>query len=318
MKIGLAILGDYYDADTAVDLAVRAESNNFHSVWIPEHFCSADAISILGYLSGATKRIKLATGIIGFQTRHPVLSAMTFASLDRLNGGRTIAGLGLSVVDWLDRLGIEHKKPLTIAKEALFIIKKLFDGDTLNFAGKYFTVKDMALLPKPKRRIPIFVAAVGRQMLSFAAEAGEGILLSAGSSTSYITSVSKVSSKKKPLIASLILSSVGERRNPLVMRSLMSMLSRPGRTELMLGQTYEKADILRFQKELQRRRFNEAMSYLSDDVLDSLIVQGSFSECEKSISRFVAAGLYIPILMPAPSTERSTLELISRIGDPSE
>ena len=44
----------------------------------------------------ATSKLRIATGIIPIYLRDPLLTAMTFATLQDLSGGRMIAGFGTS------------------------------------------------------------------------------------------------------------------------------------------------------------------------------------------------------------------------------
>ena len=56
-------------------------------------------------------------------------------------------------------------------EEALTIIKQFFTANTVNFAGKHYTVSEMRCVPKPtqKPHPPIFVGSTGRRMLTIAA-----------------------------------------------------------------------------------------------------------------------------------------------------
>jgi alkanesulfonate monooxygenase SsuD/methylene tetrahydromethanopterin reductase-like flavin-dependent oxidoreductase (luciferase family) len=54
-------------------------------------------------------------------------------------------------------------------EEALQIITALLSGDSVTFNGRYYRVREAALLPPPQRRIPILVAAKGPRMLRLVA-----------------------------------------------------------------------------------------------------------------------------------------------------
>src|SRR6185436_11813138 len=56
----------------------------------------SDAATILGWLAGATERIKLGSAIFQMPGRSPALTAMTAATLDQLSGGRMRLGIGSS------------------------------------------------------------------------------------------------------------------------------------------------------------------------------------------------------------------------------
>jgi hypothetical protein len=57
-------------------------------------------------------------------------------------------------------------------KEGLEIIIKLWENDKVTFKGKYYTLTEAVLLPKPlqKPRPPLLIGGVGRRTLKIAAE----------------------------------------------------------------------------------------------------------------------------------------------------
>lgn len=320
--LGLCPLGDYYDPNEIVKMSVDAEKSGFSEVWVPEHFCSGDAISVLGTLAYMTKKIHLATGIVGATVRHPVLTAMSMANLQSISKGRMTLGLGLTVLNWLDRLGYDHTKPLTLINESFTIIKRMLEGQTVNFEGKYFKAKGMKLSYVPKRRIPIFIAAVGPLMLDFAARNADGVLLTAVCSPSYVEKArknvldsAKASGRNSfPLIYSLILSSIGQETNSALVNSLLDMLGRPGRAKQVLAEgTYNEKKMDEMVEAMKAGRRDIARSYLTEEIIDQVVVRGPPSKCEETLSRFEKAGIDLPVLMPVPSTYKATARLAARI-----
>jgi 5,10-methylenetetrahydromethanopterin reductase len=322
-SLGLCPLGDYYTAEEIVKMSVDAEKSGFSEIWVPEHFCSGDAISILGALSKMTSKVQLATGIVGIATRHPVLTAMTAANLQTLSKGRMTLGLGLTVLNWLERLGYDYSKPLTLIKESFTIIKGMLEGETVDFEGRYFKARGMKLAHKPEKKIPIFIAAVGPSMLEFAATRADGVLLTAVSSASYaerakrkvLESIRASKRASPPLVYSLVLSSVGQKRNTALLNGLLDMLSRPGRPQQVLAEgSYNEGRMLLMAEALKSGRRNEAMSYLTDDIIDQVAVRGSLSKCEEALINFKKAGVDLPVLMPVPGTYKETALLAQRIS----
>src|SRR3982074_1610610 len=101
----------------AVELAQRAQTLGFESVWMPEAY-GTDASSILGALAARTERIERGTGIVNVFSRTPALLAQTAATLDLISGGRFILGLGTSghqvVAGWH---GMAFDRPLVRMRE---------------------------------------------------------------------------------------------------------------------------------------------------------------------------------------------------------
>src|SRR3990170_327632 len=48
-------------------------------------------------------------------------------------------------------------------KEAIYLIKKLWTGDWVNFRGNHYWVKDSKLYTKPSNHIPLYLAGIGKQ-----------------------------------------------------------------------------------------------------------------------------------------------------------
>ncbi|MGI0085741.1 MAG: LLM class flavin-dependent oxidoreductase, partial [Nitrososphaerales archaeon] len=70
-----------------------ADERGFDSIWLPEITWS-DAFSLATAAAMNTKKIRLATGVVGIYGRSPALMAMSIAGLDELSGGRAVLGLG--------------------------------------------------------------------------------------------------------------------------------------------------------------------------------------------------------------------------------
>ncbi|MGI0080436.1 MAG: LLM class flavin-dependent oxidoreductase [Nitrososphaerales archaeon] len=64
-----------------------ADERGFDSIWLPEITWS-DAFSLATAAAMNTKKIRLATGVVGIYGRSPALMAMSVAGLDELSGGR--------------------------------------------------------------------------------------------------------------------------------------------------------------------------------------------------------------------------------------
>src|SRR2546429_3254836 len=97
------------------ELARALEERGFESVWFPEHthipasrrspwpgggelprdyWSSCDPFGALMVAAGATRRLKLGTGICLVVERDPITTAKEVATLDRLSGGRVLFGIG--------------------------------------------------------------------------------------------------------------------------------------------------------------------------------------------------------------------------------
>ncbi len=156
--------------------ARRIESMGFDALYIPDHFDSQFApFAALTSAAEATKRLRIGTLVLDNDYRHPVVTAKEAATLDVISEGRLDLGLGAGwMVDDYEQSGIRFDSAATRIErleEAVRIIKGLFTGEPVSFAGKHYEVKGLEGYPMPlqKPHPPILLGGGGRKMLSFAA-----------------------------------------------------------------------------------------------------------------------------------------------------
>jgi len=158
-------------------LVNEAETLGYSALWTPE-VVGPDAITTLTAYALNTSKIDLATGVVPIQIRTPVLTAMSFLSVNELAGGRVIAGLGVSSAIIVGRWhGASYRKPVTAMRECVKIVRELFTEGRSKFDGTVFKSDirlGMRLTQKPPR---ICVAALNPPMLRVAGELADGVLL---------------------------------------------------------------------------------------------------------------------------------------------
>ncbi len=131
-------------------------SDHYFSVVGAEGRGSLDVWGVLCALAAVTKRIQLGTMVSPVTFRPPVVLAKLALVADGLSGGRVELGLGTG---WHET---EHKKfglpfppfgeRLAMLAEQAEIIRRLTDGETLDFAGAHYTLEGATLLPRPVER----------------------------------------------------------------------------------------------------------------------------------------------------------------------
>ncbi|MCS7256563.1 MAG: LLM class flavin-dependent oxidoreductase, partial [Thermomicrobium sp.] len=101
--------------------------------------------------------------------RHPVELAQNAVALDHLSGGRYILGVGAG---WQEReheaFGFVLPSPgerLARLREALQVIRQLWTGEPVTYAGRFFQLDGAVLRPKPLRPegVPILIGGGGEQ-----------------------------------------------------------------------------------------------------------------------------------------------------------
>jgi natural product biosynthesis luciferase-like monooxygenase protein len=160
-------MGQFYD-DVLEEIEF-ADQSGLNAVWFAEHhfFGYGGAIPSVPVLAAAaaqrTKRIRLGSGIALIALNDPVRVAEEFAMLDNLSGGRLDFGIGRAFqrVEY-DAFGVPMEESRARFNEALEIILKAWSDEPVTFAGKFRSLKDVNVIPKPVQRPhpPIYVACV--------------------------------------------------------------------------------------------------------------------------------------------------------------
>jgi 5,10-methylenetetrahydromethanopterin reductase len=133
------------------------------------------AIYPLLLIAGVTERVRLGPAALNPSTLHPVELAGQAAALDLASSGR--AYLGLVAGAWLDRLGLDERRPVQRMREAVEIVRRLHSGDRSGFAGELFTLAPGAGLEYAlsRGRIPLMIGTWKPRMAALAAETADEV-----------------------------------------------------------------------------------------------------------------------------------------------
>jgi len=140
------------------------------------HSLAYDMIVIAAVLAEATKKIRIGHLVLCNLFRHPAITAQALMTLDRVSGGRLIAGLGTGWTETeFQMTGIPFPpiaERLRMLDEALACIILLWTNERTTFAGEFYKFDDAILWPKPVQqpRPPIVVGGGGKGLLRIAAK----------------------------------------------------------------------------------------------------------------------------------------------------
>jgi len=159
--------------------AIQAERGGFNNLWITDHFNNRNVYVTLTTAAIYTNKITFGPGVTNPYLVNPVITAQAVATLNELAPGRVVLGIGAGDKTTLDSVGVEMQKPLTAIQEAIEIVTKLINGETVAYKGEVFKTAGAKFLFKPKGKIPIYVGAQGPKMLALAGKIGDGVLINA-------------------------------------------------------------------------------------------------------------------------------------------
>ena len=187
--------------DFAVAFAQMAERYGFESIWVVEHVVMAvDYVSVypydpsgrspftadvpqpdplvwLSYIAAATRRIRLATGILNLPQRNPLILAKEVASLDRLSGGRLELGIGIGWVrEEAAAVGTSFDNRGRRTDEYVEVMRSLWREPVASFKGEFVNFERVVSQPKPLQAggVPIVVGGHSRAAARRAGRLGNG------------------------------------------------------------------------------------------------------------------------------------------------
>ena len=141
-----------YDLQALLDLSERVEGLGFDSVWVGDSLFSKpryEAMTLLAALSQRTSRVRLGTACLVTSTRNPLYTALEWATLDSISGGRMILGPCMGnpeegVRREFEALGLPFSDRATVFEEGLQVINDLFRTGATSFKGTYYRFDDVA------------------------------------------------------------------------------------------------------------------------------------------------------------------------------
>jgi probable F420-dependent oxidoreductase len=127
------------------------------------------------YLAALTKRIELMTSILVLPQRQTALVAKQAAEVDLLSGGRLQLGVGngWNEVEF-EALGMSFHDRGRRIEEQIEVLRLLWENDTITYEGTWHRITAAGILPRPKRRIPIWIGGGADAVVRRAARIGDG------------------------------------------------------------------------------------------------------------------------------------------------
>jgi G6PDH family F420-dependent oxidoreductase len=187
-KFGYALSSEEHGPLNLVEYARLAEEAGFDFVMVSDHFHpwidrqghSPFVWSVLGGIAAKTDRIEVGTGVTCPIIRiHPAIIAHAAATAAEMLPGRFMLGLGTG--ENLNEHVLGDKWPTAATRrgmleEAVEIIRALWAGDDVEYAGEFYDVENARLFTRPKQPPPIAIAASGEQAAELAGRLGDAFV----------------------------------------------------------------------------------------------------------------------------------------------
>ena len=146
------------ETGSLLDLAARAESLGFDSVWVGDSLLARprhDPLTLLAAVAARTRKAMLGTAVFLPALRNPVVLAHQLATLDQISEGRLILGAGIAsdlpnIRAEFAAAGVPFEGRVGRMMEGLRLARALWTGNPVNWEGRW-PVKDGVLGPTPHR-----------------------------------------------------------------------------------------------------------------------------------------------------------------------
>jgi probable F420-dependent oxidoreductase len=184
--------GDHpFTLDHLVAYAKAAAQLGFDGLAANDHLVFAvpwlDGPVALAAVMEHSADLTLATTVMLPVLRGPVAAAKALAAVDRLSGGRLIAGVGAgSSADDYEAAGVDFAERWPRFDEAIPAMRSLWRPEDPPFVGRFYSTERVALEPRPVQRDgpPIWVGSWGSPVgLRRVARLADGWLASAYNTT---------------------------------------------------------------------------------------------------------------------------------------
>lgn len=181
VRIALAANAAGWSGEQLRDLSRHVEALGFDSLWFPERATAPlpDPVAALGFVAGATTRLKLGPSVLVVPGRNPALLAGALASLDRLSGGRLLLAVGLGIPDRHEQaaFGVERGERAALFDEVVPLLRRFWAGEEVTHHGPRYTYDGLRVEPTPVQSpLELWLGGRARSELRRAGRLGDGWL----------------------------------------------------------------------------------------------------------------------------------------------
>ena len=185
MDIGVGLDGGLrLSTSEQIELSQEAARLGYTSIWTNEG-SGQDMFQICAQRWAASREVVpegLATGIAvsPVMYRSPVAFAMSGGTLSQLTGGRFFMGIGSGGAyrpRTRQSMGLPRLSALSMMRDYLSTVKALVAGEQTDYQGDVVTLRGIKLDIDPPPQTPVYLGALGPEMLRLAGELADGACL---------------------------------------------------------------------------------------------------------------------------------------------
>jgi len=302
-----------------IDYVVEAEKKGFDLAFFSETIMTIrDAVTSLSAFATKTNRIKLGSTQI-LRLRTPLVIAQTFTTLDELSNGRVVLAIGACTESHCKKHGLPLQNPAKVLEEHASLIKRYWNEEIVSFKGETIEVEGEGLTIRPKRKIPLLIAATSKTGLKIAGKVGDGVVINATTSPEYAKNALNIVRKsaeenrrnfKEFVILGLVVAGIedGTREAERALRWELASKFEPlqvdfaVRPRIRVGEPYVNEELINNLLNSYKIGGKEQLAKdIPMEVIKGLTAYGTKQEVLNKIEEYRKAGVEIPIVRPASS-----------------
>ena len=272
----------------------------YTDVWSAETD-GADGFTPLSLAAAWSPSLRLGVAIIPAYTRGPALLAQSVAGMAEAAPGRFTLGLGTSSDVIVSRWnGIEFAEPYKRVRDTIRFLRSALAGEKVDHEYETFTVRGFRLARPVEHPPPIFLAALRPGMLRLAGREADGVILNWLSAEDVATVKPEIGAAIPVAARIFVCPTEDAELARAVGRRMIAAYLNVGvyaAFHRWLGRGPELEPMWNAWQSGDRKA---ALAAITDDVVDALVVHGSFDECRAHVGRYVAHGIDIPVMAVIP------------------
>jgi len=310
-------LGSLLSVKQVMECAHALSKTSIETIWIPETW-GMENFSMLSLISQKASKQQIGSSIINVFSRSPASIAMGAATVDIISNGRFILGLGTSSSVIVENFhGYEFKNPMGRIREYVEIIKLILSGNSVDYKGKIFNLKNFSLLIKPPRKkIPIYLAAINSKMVDLTWEIADGAIFYLRPMDEMKKTIHMMQAKRKIDVTSQFITSVSNDSELAInkcKKTLAFYVSVGKIYREFLSKNGFETETRNIFEEFKKSGFESNHELVTSQMIDCLTIAGDPDACQKQLKKFRETGIDLPIIQFNPIGDvMESLQLFSK------
>jgi len=300
-RYGITIPFDDIPLHAHKEWFARLRELGYTDLWSAE-VDGSDGFTPLALAAAWEPTLQLGVAITPAYTRGPALLAQSVASLADAAPGRFAFGLGTSseviVANWN---GLVFENPYRRVRDTLRFLRQALTGEKVTGTYEGFSVTGFRLARVPEQQPAVYLAALRPGMLHLAGKEADGVILnwlSAEDVHQSVAEVEKAGGSGHEVVARIFVvpSDDAELARTVGRRLITTYLNVPAYAEFhrWLGRGPALQPMWDAWATGDRKG---ALAAIPDEVVDDLVVHGSYADCRAKIRPYMENGVTIPALL---------------------